>query len=145
MLPPGTWVLRIPLHHDANTSVAFTNMPLADTFLFAASRHIAKVDISGMTQVRLLVQKAGTAGAVGSVLMLRFSSTFVGTVASYTQIGESEVSVPVDSAQTFLDSGWIDLNNEVKTIDSDIFIAVVGSGGDGVLDPAFGNISAEFR
>jgi len=39
-------------------------------------------------------------------------------------------------------TSWIDLAAGAK---ADVFITLDGSGGDGVLDPAFGNIYAQFK
>jgi hypothetical protein len=63
-------------------------------------------------------------------------------VANYSDIGTLEVSVAVNVNNTFLATNWINLVAGAK---ADVFIAVLGSGGDGALDPAFGQIAAEFK
>jgi len=89
-----------------------------------------------------LVNKQGTSGAAASKLILRYRTAFNQVVANYSDIGASEVSVAVNVNNTFLDTGWINLVAGAK---ADVFIAVLGSGGDGTLDPAFGQIAAEFK
>ena len=138
--------MHVTIHAEVDAAATFTNMPAADTFLFSSHRHVTMVDVSGFTQVRLKVNKQGTAGQTGAKLILRYSSTFSTTVGNYSDIGTSEVSVDIDTTNSYLDSGWIDLNDDVLSVDGDdIFLAVVGNGGNATLDPTFGNISVSFR
>jgi hypothetical protein len=134
----GQWTIHVSLHARSDGAGTFTNMPAADTFLFSSHRHITKVDLTGMTYIRLKVNKQATAGNTGAKLILRYSPTFSTTVGSYIDIGTSECSVTVDVTNTYLDSGWIEIDDSAK---DDVFIAVVGNGGNGTLDPTFGNIS----
>ena len=140
----GTYALNATIHGSANAAATWTNMPAADTFLFGSHRHVMTIDLSGLTEVRLKVNKQATAGAAGSKLILRFAQTFSTSVANYADIGVTEVSVPIDTTNTVLESGWIDINGDVLPND-DVFLAVIGSGGNGTLDPQFGTISASFH
>jgi hypothetical protein len=117
-------------------------MPAAATFLFGGHRHVGKIDLTSMTQCRLIVNKQGTAGAASSKLILRYRTAFSTTVGDYSDIGTSEVSVAVNTTNSVLSTSWIDLAAGAK---ADVFIAVVGSGGDGTIDPIFGNIWAQFK
>jgi hypothetical protein len=117
-------------------------MPLALTFWSGSYRHITKVDLTNYTQVRLVVNKQTTAGAVASKLILKYRIAFNTTVANYSDIGVSEVSVAVNVINTILETSWINLVAGAK---ADIFLSLTGSGGNGTLDPAFGQISAQFR
>ena len=139
----GNWALHTTIHAEADASATYSNMPAANSFLFNSHRHITEVDPTGMTYVRLKVNKQSTAGASGAKLRLCYSPTFSTSVASYSDIGVSEVSVNINTANAYLDSGWVELRQELFSYD-DIFIAVIGSGGDGALDPQFGNISVSF-
>lgn len=134
----GLYTLHATIHSEADSAATFTNMPAADTFLFSSHRHVTLVDLEGMSKIRLKVNKQATAGSVGSKLILRYSLTFSTSVGNYSDIGTSEVSVNIDNTNTFLDSGWVDIHNDAK---SDVYICVVGNGGNGTLDPQFGNIS----
>lgn len=126
-------------------ALAWTNMPTALSFLFSTAtvgKDIQKVDLTGYTQCRLLVNKQGTAGAAAAKLILRYRTAFNQVVANYSDIGTSEVSVAVNVTNTYLETAWIDLAAGAK---ADVFVTVLGSGGDGTLDPAFGAIIAEFK
>ena len=64
------------------------------------------------------------------------------TVANYVDIGTSEVSVAVNVQNSFLATAWINLAAGAK---ADVYVDIVGSGGDAALDPAFGSVVAEFK
>jgi hypothetical protein len=138
----GPWTINVDVHSNAVGAATFTNMPAADTFMFNSHRHVTLINVEGMTQVRLKVNKQATAGASGAKLMVRFSRTFSTSVGAYTDVGVTEVSVPINAINTFLDSGHIDLNPD--THGGDIYVAIVGTGGNGTLDPQFGHISVSF-
>jgi hypothetical protein len=138
--------LYIHIHMPILASTIWTNMPAAASF-FLSSATVAKntqrVDLTGYTQCRLLVNKQGVSGAAASKLALKYkASPYTQTVANYSDIGASEVSVAVNVNNTYLDTGWINLAEGAK---ADVFIDVVGSGGDGALDPVFGTITAVFK
>ena len=137
----GSGQLTVPIVSD-NAVATWTNMPLALTFWSGSTRHITKVDLTNYTQVRLIVNKQTTAGDVASKLILRYNTSFSTAVGNYLDIGLSEVSVAINTTNTVLVTDWISLVAEAK---ADIFLSLVGSGGNGVLDPAFGQISAQFR
>jgi len=140
--PPGaTSLLVVPITADA-AAVTWTNMPAAATFWNGSHRHVMKVDLTNFTQVRLVVNKQGTAGATASKLILRYRTAFSVTVGDYADIGTSEVSVAVNVTNNVLTTAWIALIAGAK---ADVFVALVGSGGDGVIDPIFGNIVAQFK
>jgi hypothetical protein len=121
-------------------------MPVALSFWFASAtvcKSVRRIDLTGYTQVRLRVVKLATAGAAASKLILRYkASPWTQVVANYSDIGASEVSVAVNVQNTFLDTGWINLVAGAK---ADVFVALLGSGGDVLLDPTFGDIVAEFK
>lgn len=90
----------------------------------------------------MIINKQGTSGAANSKLILRYRTAFSTTVGDYSDIGTSEVSAAVNTTNTVLATNWIDLAAGAK---ADVYIAVVGSGGDGAIDPVFGSISAQFK
>jgi len=144
----GTWAtttLRVQIATPVLGATVWTNMPVALSFFLSTAtvgKSVTKVDLTGYSQVRLLVNKQGTSGAAASKLILRYYTAFSQTVANYLDIGTSEVSVATNVNNTFLDTGWINLASGAKT---DVWIDLLGSGGDGTLDPAFGTIVAIFR
>jgi len=141
-MKPGAWAVNTVIHAEADANGVFSNMPAADTFLFSSARHIQLLDLNGMTFVRFKVNKQGTAGQAGAKLTLKYALSYSETASNYSDIGTSAVEVAIDATNTYLDSGWIELTDEAKS--GDVYIAVVGSGGNGVLDPAFGTISMAF-
>jgi len=134
--------LVLHLHCLASSQATWTDMPSAATFLGGSHRHILGVDLTGYTQVRFGVNKAGTAGFAGSKLILRYRTTHSITVGDYSDIGTSEVSAAIDVTDTTARSSWIDIAAGAK---EDVFLTVVGSGGNGVVDPQYGAVYAEFR
>jgi hypothetical protein len=142
----GASFLQVPIMLPQVANVAWTNMPAALSFWGSTAlvlRTVHKLDLTAYTQVRLWLWKAATAGAAAAKLILRYkASPVTQTVADYSDIGVSEVSRAINVANTFLDTGWIDLAAGAK---ADVFVALVASGGDGALDPLFGTIMMEFK
>jgi hypothetical protein len=120
------------------------DMPAALSFFDSSNAYVTQLELSSFNQVRLVVNKLGTAGATGSKLILRYQDTTGApfTASSYSDIGTSEVSVTVDVANNILVSSWINLATAAK---DDVWVALLGIDGDGAIDPTFGNIYAEFR
>ena len=140
----GAFSAQVVFCASTAAAATWTNMPAADTLLFGSHRHVALFDVDMLSRARLKVNKQATAGASGAVLTLRYSPTFSTNVASYKDIGVTPVQVAINVANAFLDSGWIDLADEVRGYD-DVYLAIVGSGGDGAVDPTFGFIGASFH
>lgn len=142
----GSPFKRVELAIPVLAALAWTNQPAALSFWLSSAtvaKGVTKVDLTGFTQVRLLVNKQGTAGAAASKLILRYkASPFTQVVADYSDIGTSEVSVATNVQNAFLETAWINLAAGAQ---ADVFLALLGSGGDGVIDPAFGQITAEFK
>ena len=137
--------IRLSYHVPLLSGSPWTNMPAALSFWLgtaAAAKHIHKVDLTGYSQVRLLVFKSTVAGAAAAKLILRYQTGFNQTVANYSDIGAAEVSVDVNVQNAYLDTGFINLVAGAK---AEVFVALLGSGGNGTLDPAFGIIEAEFK
>jgi hypothetical protein len=133
--------LYIPLN-GAGTSVAWTNMASAAQLLFAASAGIIRVDLTNYVSGRLLVNKLATAGATNSRIFLRYWTGYTQTAATYIDIGlTGAISVAVNNTNTFTTTAWQALTGGAK---ADVFVTIIGTGGDGTLDPAFGAIGAEF-
>lgn len=135
-------LLVIPVCAATAAANTWTNMPTAETFLFGSYRHVVKVDLTNFTQVRLVANKQANAGAAASKIFVKYRTAFDTTVGNYSAIGTSAVEVAVNVANTVLVTNWIDLVAGAK---ADVFLAVAGSGGDGVIDPAFGSILLEFK
>lgn len=140
---PGAWAINMSIHAEVDANAVYTNMAAGDSFLFGSARHIQLIDLSGMTQCRLKVNKQGTAGQTSATLRLCYALSYSETVGNYADISDSPCAVTIDVTNTYLDSGWFDMKSEATS--GDVYIAVVGNGGNGVLDPAFGAISVAFQ
>lgn len=138
-------VMSVAICVKPDAAATWTNMPVADTFLFGSVRHVQLVSLYGMTQARLKVNKQATAGQTGATLRLTYAKAYSTSVGAYSAIGTTACSVAVDVQNAHLDSGWVDLDPGVFDGGDDIYLAVIGSGGNAVLDPTFGSISADFR
>ena len=138
---PGVSALCVPLVADA-AGLTLTNMALALGFFGGSHRFASKVDLTGFTQVRLLVNKQATAGAAASKVILRYRTAFDAMPANWLDIGTSEVNCPINSQNGVVVSAWINLATLAK---ADVFICPLMSGGDGVLDPVIGNVLAQFK
>ena len=144
--PGVAWKWRpvsIALHCIASSQASWADMPAAETLLAGHHRHVQRFDATGFQQVRLVVNKQGTAGATGSKFIARYGTSFSTAASGYTaDVGTSEVSVAINVSDQYLASSWIDLASGAK---GDNYFAVVGSGGDGTTDPQFGAIHLQFR
>ena len=139
--PAGASMLCVPLVADS-AAITLTNMALALNFFNASHRFALKADLTNFTQVRLIVNKQGTAGAAASKIILRYITAFNTTPANWLDIGTSEVNCAINVQNTVLASAWINLAASAK---ADVFICPLMSGGDGALDPVVGSISAQFK
>lgn len=137
-MPPSSICLNC-----TGASTTWTDMPSAETFFNGANRGSTGVDLTNYTQVRLKVTMLGTGCVSGGVITLKYKTGNTWTnVASFSTIGASAVTAACDVTSTISDSGWINLVAGAK---ADVSIAISGTGGDGVVDPTFGNINAQFR
>jgi hypothetical protein len=134
----------IRLAFSAEVPNTWSNMPNTLQFFDSSSAYVTQIDLTSYNQVRLIVNKQGTAGATGSKLLVRYQVTTGApfTESSYLAIGTSEVSLAVDTTNNILTTSWIDLASGAK---SDVWVALMGIDGDTTADPVFGNIYAEFR
>lgn len=131
-----TYLLAPPL--------TWTSMPSALAGYAGHLGHAHHADLSGYTQVRLRAVKLGTGGDMGAKLYLRYAGAFSTTPADWLQLGEVEdIALDIAGAtNTVLTSGWQLLTPGAQ---GEVYIALLGDGGDGAISPAFGNIWAEFK
>jgi len=117
-------------------------MPTGDNFFHESSAYSQFADLSSYTQVRILVNRQGGSGSANAKLVARYSTNYSTTVGSFSNIGTSEVSVNINSNNTFVASSWINLANAAKT---NVYLAIVGTGASGNPDPVFGAVVLEFK
>lgn len=140
----GTPVTEIPWHADASANFALTNSPLAERFaLNQPTRVIKFMPLAGFTQVRLvgvLAVQGYTSGTPKCRVVYK-TGAYSSTLGNYADIGVSEVSVSLIGTGA-KDTGWINLAEAAK---ADIWIGITELGGDGVADPAWGNLHLLFK
>lgn len=140
-------VQRVQIFSSTQTAAdnQWLNMPAALTLFQGLAKHVQLLDTRDFTQVRLLINKGGvTAGVAGSAARLRYHTAFTTTAATYIDIGTTgSPQVSIDTTDALLDSGWHILLPGAKI--ENLYLALVGSGGNGAVDPDFGAIVAEFR
>lgn len=136
----GAWAFNVSVCADTDRQVSYDNMPSTDSFLFNSNRHVTLVDLSGMNSVRMLVNKQAVAANAGAKLSLKYCETYSTNPADYQDIGISPVEIAIDCENSFLQSEW----TQIVAPQNDVFVAVIGSGGDGVTSPEFGHISLNF-
>lgn len=135
--------LHVCFHAVSSAQSSWSAMPAAATLLNGHHRHISRAVLTGFSQARLHVNKMGTAGFAGAKWILRYSTVYGTTAATFTaDAGTTEIACAIDATDTFVSSSWTNLAALAK---ADVFLAIVGSGGNGVITPQYGGCYAEFR
>jgi hypothetical protein len=131
-------VLDICLNGYGAFNTDWTNMPSAETIFLNTPRYQTQVDLTNFTQVRFVVFLNGT-GSAGSKLRLEYWNGSVWGAVD----GGTGTDIAIDSGSASVHtSGWVNLAAGAK---ADVIIAPFGLGGDGVADPSFGVIHAQFK
>ncbi len=134
------------MHSAGNASITMASMPAAAAFPSGTggNRMVRKVDLTNYTQVRFLVTMNTTAGPTGSVMALRYLTSYSITPGNFLTIGASstEVQCILTAASTCQDSGWTNLDAAAK---GDVWIAPIGLNGDAATSPTVSSIIAQFR
>lgn len=129
------------MHEDptsANANFIWTNMPAAVTPLYggAGTTYVRRIDLTAATEARLSFHVA-VAGVAGAKLFLRYA-----TDGSTFTTPSTGIQATFGASTGQFTSGWVALESGMQ---ADVWVAVYGSGGDGVADPRFTTVSAEFR
>mgnify|MGYP001570766547 CR=1 FL=1 len=122
--------------------VTATNMAAALGFFAGSAGYVTFADLTQYTGVRFVVNKTATAGAAASRLFLRYRSTFNATASNWTtDLSNPNMMVAVNNQNAMTVSGYQPIAAGAL---GPVYIALMGTGGDGALDPAFGHIEAHF-
>lgn len=127
-------ITRTPRSLTINTgNVTWTNMPAAATELFGNVHRRVKKDFTDVDKIRLCA-RVSTAGVSGSIIQAQYSTD--------------------ESAWNTLTTNTIALNSTGTKVtaweaipagaEADVFVRIIGSGGDGAGDPVLGNIYLEY-
>jgi hypothetical protein len=134
---------RLTIHADGNSNCSQANAPNSLIY-FENNRTATKTDLANYSEVRLILRVVSISASSNSprCIALYKTGSYSSTIGNYSAIGTSEVSVAL-SGYGVISSAWIALAAGAKA--DDIQIAIGVDGGDGVADPAIGNLSLEFR
>ena len=121
-------------------------LPSALNLLDNAATGVQLADLTNMSEVRFYATQTAT-GSTNARMRLNFANSFQTTAPGYSGVLSTAginggVELNVSTANGVRDSGWLPLQSQAK---APIYLAVVISGGDGMADPQFGTIAAEFR
>lgn len=120
------------------TTVAnWLNMPAAATEMYAATNAIrTQIDMTYATDVRAVVRTGNIAGAAGAVLYFEYSANQV----AWVNLGIANTAI--NAANTTTTSAWTAVPVGAK---GDMYVHVMGSGGDGAIDPDLKMVQLQFR
>lgn len=116
----------------------WTDMPSALAFMYNLSR-AARTDLTGRRMVRLTAT-VHTAGHTTAKLILRYRTAYSTTASDYLDM-TTECSVSI-AATGGVASAWIALPSGAK---GDVYLTVLGSGGNGTADPLFSSVNIELH
>lgn len=133
LLPNSTKISHTVL--AASTPIVWTAMPSSTTELLGLTDFRTKLDLTGYNQCRMSVV-VSTVGLAGATLTPQFSSD--GT--NFANLA-SGLSVQLDGTGLVV-SGW---KNTPQASKGDVTIRVIGSGGNGILSPAFNSVILQCR
>jgi hypothetical protein len=115
------------------SGVAWTNQPAGVTELFGGTDFRTKVDLTNYTQVRMTA-RVGVVGAATAVLRLQYSTDEAAWVNLTSNLAINATGVKA--------SAWENLPAGAK---ADVFIRVVGEGGNAAADPRIGTVTLQVK
>ena len=126
---------RTPYKIILNTgNVTWSNMPAAATEFLGTVHRRLKVDLTDADKVRL-VARVSTVGQAGATLKAEYSTDEL----AWNNLTAN--TIPLGSIATAA-TAWEAVPAGAK---GDVFVRLLGAGGNGTLDPVFGNIMLEVR
>lgn len=127
---------------DGGATTSLTNQAQAETFAIA-NRSITRADLTNYTQARMIARITTDSNSANSPkIYVEYFTSFSTTQSDYLTLGTSAVECSLFTGATFCTSSWIDLAAGAK---ADVFLTLLGSGGDGAADPVLGMVSVQFR
>jgi hypothetical protein len=116
-----------------NTSFIWTNMPAADTELAGATSSRFRVDLTGYTEYRWMVN-VNVAGVAGADLRVQYSTDDV----SYTNLS-SEIDIGSLGRKI---TAWAALPAGAR---ADVWLRIMGKQGNGTADPNLSQLRLQVR
>ncbi len=120
--------------------VAWTDQPAAAAFVNADTTKIRLADLSAFSECRLIVHQK-TAGAATAVADVKFSPTFTTTLSNYSNLCAPTARVSLAGTGVVV-GAWVPI---VENARGDMYVSVIGSGGDGAVDPELLRVNVQFR
>ena len=128
---------------DEAVELPWTNMPAALTEFFGGTTRRQVTDLLGFTQFRLVAEVGAVGVVAAAYLTLQYSPDNVVAYATAAHANAGNAHRLVLTAGGLLVGSWNDLVY-AACVDS-VYLRIVGTGGDGAVDPTFFKIRAEFR
>jgi hypothetical protein len=126
----------------------FIDQPAAETYLFDDDGvHAKQVDLTYYTHVRLIVHKGAVAAEAAATMQLKYGEAVDADPANMTLFNQTsapadyETIVDIDDEDVILVSPWTSFDGIAL---GEQFVIISATGGDGEIDPVFGNIYAQF-
>ncbi len=122
----------------ADLGATWVNQPLAVTEFLGSSRHRTRVDLTNANQARITVHRFGGTAAATAEIAVQYSTD---GVSWFYLDGVSGPSVNISTVGLQV-SNWVNIASGAK---GDVYLRIVGRGGNGAADPLFGLITVQFR
>jgi hypothetical protein len=142
---PPTPSQRPPLHvaiiASAGSGQVWTDMPSARTEFRAETHTRLKIDLSLYKEFRL-TSSYSVSGAAGAFLSAEYSSdesSWAALESGGTAVGDLNID---PSAPARAVGAWVPLASAAM---ADVFIRIMGYGGNGTTDPSFRQLAIQFR
>jgi archaellum component FlaF (FlaF/FlaG flagellin family) len=134
-------IWEVQSDQSANT---WTNMPAAVTEFDSIALFRTRIDLTDMTEWRIFHRSTSGAGTAACVIGAQYSTNGGATWNGLDNGVGGSISTSQTSCNLAGDfiSAWTPLDIPAQ---ADVFLRVVGAGGDGVADPPFGRIQLQFR
>ncbi len=118
-------------------TAAWNNMPAALTEIFGATAQRVKIDLTHYKKFRLVTNQA-VAGVLGALLRVEYS------IAEVTWINLEDTTLVGDLSISSTGTQIGGIANIISGARNDVFIRIVGVGGDGAADPSWREIHIQF-
>jgi hypothetical protein len=125
----------------ATASVAWTDMPAALTEFQGFTRNRLAVDLSIYTDARVMVNIGSTAGGASAEIRVQYSLDSGSNWFYLDSVAGPTVSIS-GTANALKVGAWASI---VVAARADVWLRVVGVGGDGVIDPTFNIVQLEVQ
>ena len=134
----------VPVHAGGSVGSGTANQANDTTFINNAQRATTKLDLTNFSQFRLVAHVVVASASPNSPRYIaRYSTSLLTNATDYVLPLEAGAAVALPlAALGMFTTPWTDLAEGAKT---DVVVAILVTGGDGVEDPSTGQLSIQFR